>query len=245
MKQSKICIIGLHKTGTTSLSVMLESFGYLVTGPDTDLYYDYMNNHFENIDDYIQKYDVFQDDPWYTIFEYLDQKVPEVKFIYSVREENSWLGSVQRFYGPDRYNNKVRRHFYGHPNSLKYPELYLDKYRSHEKRVMEYFKDKPNFIKVDVRNPKDAVALQEFLGLRKKFDQFPLANKFPTTFKEKQLKNFKLFVRSYFGLNKLVKYLIKKTVGYDRYIEIRKNIRYKRSVFKKFKTQAYNSLFRK
>lgn len=245
MKKSKICIVGLHKTGTTSLSVMLERFGYLVTGPDTDLYYDYMNNNFENIDAYLQQYDVFQDDPWYAIFDYLDQKETDMKFIYLVRDEQSWLNSVQRFYGADRYNNKVRRHFYGNPNSLEYPELYINKFRVHKQRVLEYFKDKPNFIKVDVRKPEDAIALQKFLGLRVRYKKFPLANKYPTTFKEKQLKRIKLFVASYFGLNSLAKFLIKKTVGYTNYIEIRSKIRYQRSLFKKFKVRIFNNFFKK
>ncbi|WP_040278196.1 sulfotransferase [Psychroserpens damuponensis] len=244
MKKSKIFIIGLHKTGTTSVIVMLEKFGYLVTGPDTNLYYDYMNNDFENIDECIDKYDVFQDDPWYEIFEYIDSKVSNAKFIYLSREENSWLDSVQRFYGEDRYNNIIRRHFYGDPNSLDKPELYLEKYKSHQKRVFKYFEDKTNFIKVDVRNHEDAIKLQKFLGLKIRYKKFPIANKTPNSFKEKQIKSAQLSVKGYFGLNKLVKFFLRNLFDYNKYIEIRSKIRYKRSLFKRFKTKCYNSLLR-
>ncbi len=245
MRKSKVCVIGLHKTGTTSLSVMLQTFGYLVTGPDTNLYYDYMNENFENIDEFIDNYDAFQDDPWYNIFEYIDAKIKDVKFIYLWRDEKSWLKSVQRFYGTDRYNNKVRRHFYGDPDSLKNPELYLKKFKSHEQRVLDYFEGKKNFIKIDVRNPDDAIALQKFLRLPQRYTKFPLANKFPTTQKEEQIKNTRLLIKGYFGLNKVFKFILRKTFGFSRYVEIRSKIRYQRALFKKFKIQMSNSLFKK
>ncbi len=242
MKKDKICIVSLHKTGTASISLMLEHFGYMVTGPDISLYYEYMINNLENIDKYFEQYDVFQDDPWYDIFEYLNVKEYNTKFIYLIRNKDSWLKSVQTFYGADRYNNKVRRHFYGDPNALEHPKLYLEKFMAHEHRVFEYFKNQENFIKVDVRKPEDAIALQVFLGLPIKFKKFPFVNKTPKSSKEYRIKNIGLFFKGYFGLNVLVKNLIQKIFGYSRYIEIRSKIRYKRAQFKKMRIESLNRI---
>jgi len=242
MKKQKICIVSLHKTGTTSVSLMLQKLGYLVTGPDTNLYYDYIDNNFQNIDKYLEDYDAFQDDPWYEIFEYVDSKGFDMKFIYLDRDEKSWLRSVQRFYGADRYNNRIRRHFYGHANTIEYPEIYLQKYRTHKERVMRYFQRKANFIVVDVKKDEDAIKLQKFLGSPIMFKKFPWANRTPRTIKEKQINKIKSFVFGYFGLNKFIKLILIKSLDQDRYIVLRSKIRYIRALIRKWKFDTLNKL---
>ena len=112
-KQEKVIIVSLHKTGTTSVALFLEKLGYLVTGPDTNLYYDSMKGDYATIDYFLKKYDAFQDDPWYKIYPYIKEKYSSAKFVFLERSPSSWLESVQAFYGADRYNNKVRHDFYG------------------------------------------------------------------------------------------------------------------------------------
>lgn len=245
MNRTKVCIVSLHKTGTTSISEMLIKFEFLVTGPDTNLYYDLINNKYEQIDSFLDKFDVFQDDPWYDIFEYVDSKFNQAKFIYLIRDENFWLKSMQNFYGKWNYNNKVRTHFYGNCNTLDHPELYRKKYRSHEKRVYEYFEGKENFIEIDVRIPEDAERLQKFLGLENRFKNFPHLNKTPKNNFERRIKRFKLFVRGYFGLSRLLKVILIKTLSRENYLELRNNIRYNRSILKKTKIRFQNLILKR
>ncbi|WP_434035429.1 sulfotransferase [Formosa sp. 4Alg 33] len=240
MKKHKICIISLHKTGTTSVALLLQKLGYLVTGPDTNLYYDLLNDNFKNIDKYIESYDAFQDDPWYDIFEYIDNLGLNVKFVYLKREEKSWLLSVQNFYQSNQYNNRVRKHFYGHENTLEYPEIYLQKYRNHEERVMEYFHGKTNFITVDIKKDEDAIRLQNFLELPIVFQKFPWVNKTPKNKKEKIKRKIRLFVLGYFGLNILVKRILIRFLSNEDYIVLRSKIRYSRAYFRKYKVNFKN-----
>lgn len=244
MKKQKICIVSLHKTGTTSVSLMLQKLGCLVTGPDTNLYYDYLDDNFLNIDKYLKKYDAFQDDPWYEIFEYIDTKHYDMKFVFLNREEESWLKSIQGFYKTNNYNNRVRKYFYGHENTLEYPEIYLEKYRKHNKRVMKYFQNKTNFIVIDVKKDEDAIRLQEFLGFPIRFKKFPWINKTPKTVKEKRFKKLSVYIRGYFGLNVFVKRFLNKYLDEERYIALRSNIRYNRALFRKFKNNVLNKLLK-
>lgn len=138
-KAQKIVIVSLHKTGTTTVSKFLEKLGFLVTGPDTHLFYEVGAENFNTVDVFLERYEVFQDDPWYLLYPYILEKYPNSKFIFLEREAQSWLSSMQRFYGTDRYNNKVRRLFYGNANTLEHADSYLKKYTSHNMAVFDYF----------------------------------------------------------------------------------------------------------
>jgi len=210
----------------------------MVTGPDSNLYYDYIKDDYQNINKYLELYDVFQDDPWYTIFEYLEGSKYDFKFIYLNREKNSWLRSIQRFYGEHRYNISIRRHFYGHSNTLENPDLYLNKYAQHEERVKTFFKNRENFISIDVRNASDTLRLQQFLNLPARYSEFPWAYKTPVTTAERKRKKTNDFIKGYFGLNGLVKPHLKRLLGRAKYIQLRTWIRHNRARFKSWKTKT-------
>jgi len=238
-EREKVVIVSLHKTGTTSVANFLEDLGYLVTGPDTNLYYDVMQGKYENVDSFLSKYDAFQDDPWYKIYPYTSERYPNAKFIFLEREETSWLESVQKFYGSDRFNNKVRHDFYGATNTIANGKMYIDKYRSHREDVFRFFESADNFISIDVRKDADAIRLQDFLGLSVKFSHFPHANKTPMTKAEVDAAKKKRYIRSYFGLNKVVKKVLKAVFGYERYIAMRSAIRLRRAKFRVLKKRIF------
>lgn len=200
MKKNKVFIISLHKTGTTSLKYLLERLGYLVTGPDTHLFEKAWVENYEEIDEFLRKFDAFQDDPWYMLYPYVYKKYPDAKFIFLKRELNSWIESIQNFYGRDQYNNKVRRLFYGNANTLENRDLYISKYNEHNKNVRHFFENNPNYIEIDVKEPSDVLKLQVFLGERIKFHRFPHKNKAPKNKNEKIKKNLRTFFVSWFGL---------------------------------------------
>ncbi|MBN2478040.1 hypothetical protein JXB01_01995, partial [Candidatus Micrarchaeota archaeon] len=198
MITTKVFVISLHKTGTTSMAHFLERLGYLVTVAEPHLFHEAVEEQFEKIDAFLEKYDAFQDDPWYFVYPYVCKKYPDAKFIFLEREETQWLRSVQYFYGKDKYNEKVRNIFYGSADSIKNPWLYLNKYREHKKEVFDFFRNNDNFISVSISKPNDAQRLQTFLGKKVRFRHFPHYKKRPKSGREKVQLKLKHFVASAF-----------------------------------------------
>lgn len=237
MKKDKVFIISLHKTGTTSLAVFLERLGYLVTGPDTHLFEDAINKNYKEIDLFLNKFDAFQDDPWYMIYPYLFEKYPNAKFVFLIRETNEWIESVQRFYGKNKYNNKIRRFFYGHADTINYKDLYVSKYEQHNKRVRDYFLEKENFLEIDIKKNSDAEKLQYFLGEKVRYTKFPKRNITPRTNFQRFERNFKMFVKGWFGFKKIVKTLIQMTLSKNDYLSVRTKIRFYKAKFRVFRNK--------
>ena len=225
MKKNKVFIISLHKTGTTSLAHFLGKMGYLVTGPDTQLFRPAINNDYYEVDKFLQQYDAFQDDPWYMLYPYLHTKYPNAKFIFLERSENEWIDSVQNFYGRDRYNNRIRKYFYGSADTILNKDLYLEKYRRHNIEVKKYFKNRNNFISISISNNEDVVKLQRFLGAPIKFTSFPHKNKAPKSKKEIIKKKTKKIIQGGFGFKNLIKNSLANSLGHEKFIRLRTIIR--------------------
>lgn len=203
----------------------LESLGYVVTVAEPHLFHDAVEKRFEKIDAFLEKYDAFQDDPWYLVYPYVYRKFPDAKFIFLEREEAQWLKSVQHFYGEDRYNEKVRDIFYGSADSLKNPEMYLSRYRKHRKEVFNFFRGKKNFISISLTNHDDVSRLLAFLGEKVEFHQFPHYKKRPVAKREKLQLRIRHLLASFFGLNRLVKKMMIKKMGSEAFIQKRNEIR--------------------
>lgn len=203
----------------------LERLGYIVTVAEPHLFHEVVEGRYEKIDAFLKKYDAFQDDPWYFVYPYVYKKYPDAKFIFLEREESKWLQSVQHFYGEDKYNEKVRNVFYGSADSIKNPDLYLKKYREHQKEVFDFFRNKENFISISITKSTDAERLQAFLGKKVKFYQFPHYKKRPESGKEKVQLKLKHFLASAFGLNRYVKKFLINRIGSEKFIQKRNEIR--------------------
>jgi len=232
MKNEKVFLVSLHKTGTTSLSNFLEKLGYLVTGPDLHAFYAYQKGDYSVVDQLLETYDAFQDDPWYLLYEYVEEKYPNSKFIFLERNVDSWLDSVQRFYKSNRYNNKVRKHVYGAADTIENSDLYRTAYEKHNSSVITYFENNPNFLAIRIDKPNDAIRLQQFLGKPIKFQNFEHYNKTPTNIKEENERAHKLKKKSGYGLLVIFKKIAKKLLSYQNYLKLRDQVRYYRSYWR-------------
>lgn len=95
--ERKVLIIGLPKSGTSTLATMLRMLGYQVTGPNP-----YIQN-LESLKDTFNTYDAFQDYPW--CFEYpILLKNEDVKVIVLKREQTAWVKSFKESYGGQNEN---------------------------------------------------------------------------------------------------------------------------------------------
>lgn len=208
--------------------------GYLVTGPDTHLFMPALNHDFNEVDRFLKQYDVFQDDPWYMIYPYLYEKFPNAKFVFLERDESSWIRSVQNFYGRDKYNNAIRRVFYGSADTISNKEDYLRKYRLHNREVKEFFGTMNNFISISIADENDAIRLQKFLSEPIRFKTFPHKNKAPKSRGEAIKKKTKFLIYGWFGLKPIFKKQLYKYLGRDKFILLRTKTRLLRSKVRVF-----------
>lgn len=122
MKQ-KVIVIGLPKTGTSSLAAMLRMLGFKVTGPETE----YQFQDYNYLDQQFARHDGFQDYPW--CFEWQRYKGDSnVKYIILNRSFGSWFTSFYESYGGI------------HDNYLAYSYMNIDKQLDHKDQFEAFYK---------------------------------------------------------------------------------------------------------
>ncbi len=142
----KVCVIGLHKTGTKSVARALTALGLSVgnaTGPlarALDRGPADPGAVIRRIAlDVLANNDAAEDSPFAFLAEAVDAAFPGTRFILTTRDEDAWLDSYRRFF-PDR-NNPLRRWMYGVDglagNEARYREVWRDRHaaiRAHFRR---------------------------------------------------------------------------------------------------------------
>lgn len=161
---SKIFIIGLPRTGTTSISVALLEMGLTVA-------------HTAFTKKAFEVADAVSDAPCFSDYMHLDQLFPNSKFIYLTRELDSWLPSITMLLGKmaphlvpkfGKFHPILKRSFH-HTFSVNLPltELELtDCYHRHQRAVLAYFKDREDFLTIDVSHQGSIQKMAKFLGLK-------------------------------------------------------------------------------
>lgn len=208
-KKEKIFCIGRNKTGTTSLEKALTEFGYKMGNQSrAELLIKYYRNYNWNpIINFCKSADAFQDVPfsWPYTWLILHEKFPKSKFILTTRDEEEWYESITSFHSKKfsdgktppnkkdlqeatyRYKGFVwdaNRAVWKTPEDDVYnKEIFLNNYRSHNISVLNYFKDNPNFLHLDLSNSGSYKTLASFLGKK------PLRESFPHLNKTKEIEN--------------------------------------------------------
>jgi len=191
----KIFGIGLNRTGTSSLSVALVYLGY-----KTAHFIDHERNKVIDIESVLH-YDALTDTPISCCFEQLDAKFPGSKFIYTVRDSESWLRScAQRM---EKIQNshpfvqdivQLRLKVFGTP--VFDEKLYLAAYERHETRVLHYFKQRrADLLSLDICGGNDWAQLCPFLGKSIPKMPFPRANIGVKACFEAETREFLLFAQ--------------------------------------------------
>jgi hypothetical protein len=171
--------VDLNLNGGLGLSIFLDRF------MSTKFFYDFtfidlgeysedidgLNKYMETIDD---EYQALIDFPACLAYKEQYKKFPNAKFIYLKRDIDSW---VEKF--------KQTQGYLSHPNQLVFEELFCnfyfptgkkmlqdlteselrEIYIRHDYEVVEFFKDNPNYIKIDLDDPEISSKLRDFLGL--------------------------------------------------------------------------------
>ncbi|QQX76804.1 MULTISPECIES: sulfotransferase [Aequorivita] len=200
----KIFCIGQNKTGTTSLQKFFEDHEFKVGNQPTAelLMDDYIARRWKPILKYCESAEVFQDVPFSNDFLYvvLDHHFPNAKFILSERDNpEQWYNSITNFhtklFGKDgqvpnkedlqnanyRYKGFVWKSFfekYGEVKGDIYKKEHLiSVYEEHNKKVKHYFKNKTNFLVVNLSQPEAIQKLADFINIQPKYEVMPWENK--------------------------------------------------------------------
>ena len=95
-KKKKVFVIGLSRTGTTSITEALNNIGICThhfCGPLVKI----ANDNYEIVDKYVDNLDGHTDIAPTIVAETLAQKYPEAVFIYTTRPRNEWARALVRF----------------------------------------------------------------------------------------------------------------------------------------------------
>jgi hypothetical protein len=185
-------IIGLNKTGTSSIRDALELSLHLPhSHPIIEKMYREnkigfnernIQNIFSYTDSLIKDYNlsVFKDRPWNNgVYKELNEKYSNSKFILTIRDEEEWWASVQNWLSlkavwGKNLNEKLKirrldlktREYNAHFNSTTLnKENYIKYYNSYNNAVREYFKDKPNFRVLEINKNFDWINIQNLVNL--------------------------------------------------------------------------------
>jgi hypothetical protein len=143
----KIFVIGLSKTGTTSIGDALTLLGYKRLGwkdiRSRQLVHSWANGDYDSLVAQTRYFDAFEDLPWPAMYQEMAEMYPDAKFLLSLRkDEQTWLRSMRTHVGRGEW--QPYRYFYGTTQVDGNEETVLASYRNHTDRVREYFQDKPD-----------------------------------------------------------------------------------------------------
>jgi Sulfotransferase domain len=193
--QRKIFNIGFHKTGTTSLTWFMHEYGFR-TLHNTAYSMDRLNLGSQQqvgaddgipadlatlvdpglLSGLVREFDFFSDNPWPLLYRQLDNHFPGSRFIFTRRDDTSWLNSILKYTGSQR--TRMRQLIYGYGNPAGHGDAYREIYRRHNTNVLEYFRNRKDLLVIDIEsdNRKIAGDLERFLDLESRGVLFPAAN---------------------------------------------------------------------
>lgn len=175
---NKLFIIGLPRTGTTSISVALLNYGFKVAHTA------YTKRAFELAD-------VVSDAPCFSDYKELDQLFPGSKFVYLDRSLEKWIPSIQMLINkmlPELkprigYLNPVLKRSFNttfatltakDPLSATHLE---DCYENHQQEVFDYFVGRNDLLTIDISQSGSLKELLTFIGFNtEKVGEFPHLN---------------------------------------------------------------------
>jgi hypothetical protein len=158
--------IGLKKTGTTTLGDYFEACGIKrFYGGNVVLTHHVLRGNLDPLDDVLERFNGFEDDPWFMIYEHLYKKYPDAKFILTLRSTpEKWLMSCIKHsqnYGMQYPFKQV----FGYQSAKGREREYLDAYERHNRSVENFFADKTvQFLKVCFDEEGAHDKLVRFLG---------------------------------------------------------------------------------
>ena len=145
--KQRVFVLGLSRTGTTSIGDALALLGYRRLGwkdiRSKHLVQAFIHGDLGTLVGQTRYFDAFEDLPWPYAYREMAEMYPDAKFILSLRKnETVWLESMRRHMGRGMW--QPARYFYGAIGVDGNEETVLTHYRNHITDVRNYFQDKPS-----------------------------------------------------------------------------------------------------
>lgn len=173
MLKKKLIVIGLSRTGTTTIHQ------YLMSRHLVSIHYPNKRSLFSH------QWDSISDLSAAAEFKKIDKYFKNrCNFLYLTRPIDDWVESVMWKFNdkpipPDSFHRDMRKKVYG--SQLPTREKFIDSYHKHEKEVYEYFKDRPeDLLTMSLFTSDQTESLNElceFIGIKNNGMPFPHANK--------------------------------------------------------------------
>jgi len=176
----KIFGIGLSKTGTTSLAEALKILGFKTK--DYPGLVHYIPGDLSTLDaGILEEFDALTDTPIPSLYQELDAKYPDAKFILTIRDREGWLKSCKKQFNhklADKQNEAHNRLFMDLYGSTVYDEEGFAKgYDNYVEAVKSHFRERPGKLLImDVANGDGWEKLCPFLNKVQPGIPFPKAN---------------------------------------------------------------------
>jgi 3'-phosphoadenosine 5'-phosphosulfate (PAPS) 3'-phosphatase len=180
IRRVKIFGIGLSKTGTTSLAAALKILGFKTK--DYPGLVHYIPGDLTSLDaSVLEEYDALTDTPIPSLYQELDAKYPDAKFILTIRDREGWLKSCKKQFTrklADKQNEAHNQLFMDLYGSIVFDEEKFSKgYENYVEAVKRHFKDRPEKLLImDVANGDGWEKLCPFLNKEQPGIPFPKAN---------------------------------------------------------------------
>ncbi len=118
----------------------------------------------------------FQDNPWPIIYKELDSKYPGSKFILTLREPDLWINSQVKHFGLNE--TPMRKWIYGEGSPVSNEDTYINRFKSHNAEVIEYFSHRPqDLLILNIEEGDGWEKLCLFIGKDIPASPFPHTNK--------------------------------------------------------------------
>ncbi len=170
----KVFGIGLHRTGTRSLSSALEVLGFRVIHYPDDPRTEYELRSAGCVLSVLRDHDALTDLPAAAFYRELDRAYPGSKFILTVRQTRPWLQSIRRHLAEvenigwpaekQQYDKFLLQRIYG--QTTFDASRFAKRLESHSREVVGYFRNRSNdFLAMSICGGDGWGALCDFLGM--------------------------------------------------------------------------------
>ncbi|MGS0689221.1 sulfotransferase [Shewanella sp. 0m-4] len=163
---NKVFIIGLPRTGTTSISVAMLDYGFKVA-------------HTAYTKQAFHLADIISDSPCFCDYQQLDGLFPNSKFVYLERDLSQWVPSMQMLINKMKaqldlktgtFNPILKRTFNNtfdlaiakEPDDAEHLKAC---YLRHQQQVIHYFDGRDDFIRINVSHQDSLTRMLSFLGI--------------------------------------------------------------------------------
>ena len=181
MNKQKIFIIGLPRTGTTSVCSTMLDLGYTVAHTA------YVQKAFDDAQ-------VIADTPIFNDYQKLDKTYPNSQFIYLSREPSKWVPSIKQLLQrmainvmrtDGGFNPAIKRCFTDiftpfTSNNIASEDFLLSCYKKHQSEVLTYFKQREHdLLTIDISDRKSYSSLLNFLDINTEQESIHFEGDFP------------------------------------------------------------------